>query len=126
MGWDEGFSNFPNCFGGGGLKLYERSPISETEDKGMMDNLYTMARVGGGDGVHGFGRGRRMTFADQIAVDAELAADDLVAQGAPDARMERVLELKAAIEAGRYFVPSEDLAERIMSSMLSEGRRKVH
>jgi anti-sigma28 factor (negative regulator of flagellin synthesis) len=67
-----------------------------------------------------------MTFADQIAVDAEMAADDLVAQRAPEVRMDRVLKLKAAIEAGRYFVSSEDVAERIMASMLNDENKKLH
>jgi anti-sigma28 factor (negative regulator of flagellin synthesis) len=91
-----------------------------------MNNLYMMATVGGSNGVHGFGRSRRMTFADQIAVDAEMAADDLVAQGAPEVRMDRVLKLKAAIEAGRYFVSSKDVAERIMASMLNDENKKLH
>lgn len=90
----------------------------------MMSTIYTMGGVMS-DGVRSFTKVRRM-FADQVAVDVDLAADEVAVQAASETRMEKVMRLKAAIEAGRYFVSSEDLAERMMASMLTHGSRKVH
>jgi anti-sigma28 factor (negative regulator of flagellin synthesis) len=45
----------------------------------------------------------------------------LMAEPADDVRWERVARLRAAIEAGTYFVSSEALAERLMERMLRAG-----
>jgi anti-sigma28 factor (negative regulator of flagellin synthesis) len=41
--------------------------------------------------------------------------------GVSDRRVERLRMLKEAIDGGRYFVPSSDVAERVMASMSGES-----
>ncbi len=91
----------------------------------MMSTVYLMNEGAGGDGVRGFTSVPRMRFADQIAVDMDVAAEGPGEAQISETRMENVMRLKAAIEEGRYIVSPEVLADRMIDLMISKGGRKV-
>ena len=90
-----------------------------------MSTVYLLNGGAGGDGVRGLTSMPRMRFADQIAVDTAVAAERPEEAQISETRMENVMRLKAAIEEGRYIVSPEVLADRMMTSMISKGGRKV-
>lgn len=53
-----------------------------------------------------------------VAPEPGMEAILLEALGLTDERREKLLRLKATIDGGRYFVSANDLAERLMASML--------
>ena len=91
----------------------------------MMSTVYLINGGAGGDGVRGLTSMPRMRFADQIAVDTDVAAEGPGKAHISENRMENVMRLKAAIEEGRYIVSPEVLADRMIDLMISKGGRKV-